>query len=125
MKNSRKQAKARDKEMTAEDFIALPDAEKERIFNEIEAMTSEEIWARSRPLNKRERAEWREIQAAMRRRPGRPKLGKGVKKVSISIERSLMDEVDAYAKSHKMKRSELFASGVARLIRKTNSRIAS
>jgi hypothetical protein len=103
--------------MTASEFIALPDEEKDRIVAEIEAEKPEERLARSRPLNKRERAEWREIQKKMRRGPGRPRIGNGVQKVSVSIERSLMDRVDAYAKAHNMKRSELFASGVARLIR--------
>jgi hypothetical protein len=102
--------------MTAEDFIALPDEEKNRIVAELEAMTPEEILAKSKPLNARERAEWKRIQANMRRNRGRPKVGDGVQKVSVSIEQSLLARVDAYAKSHKMKRSELFASGVARMI---------
>ncbi len=107
----------RKREITADDFIALPDEEKNRIVAEIDAETPEERLAKSKHLNKRERAEWKQIQAAMRRGPGRPKLGNGVQKVSVSIERSLMHRVDAYAKAHNMKRSELFASGVARLIR--------
>ncbi len=104
------------REMTAEDFIALPDEEKNRIFEELEAESPEERLAKSKPLNARERAEWKRIQANMRRNRGRPKVGNGVQKVSVSIEQSLLARADAYAKSHKMKRSELFASGVARLI---------
>jgi len=111
--------------MTADDFIALPDQEKERIYKELDAMTSEELWAESRPPNKSERAKCRKIQAVMRHSPGRPKIGKGVKKVSVSIERSLLDHADAYAKALKMKRSELCASGVARLIGRKKSRVAS
>jgi hypothetical protein len=104
------------REMTADDFIALPDDQKDRIFAELEAETPEEWLAKSKPLNAKARAEWREIQKAMRRDRGRPKIGQGVQKVSVSIEQSLLARVDAYAKSHKMKRSELFASGVARRI---------
>ncbi len=103
--------------LSASEFIALSDEEKNRIAAEIDAETPEQRLARSKPLNARERVEWREIQKQMRRARGRPKVGKGVQKVSVSIERSLLDRVDAYAKTHKLKRSELFVSGVARLIK--------
>jgi hypothetical protein len=109
-------------EMTASDFIALPDSEKDRIIAEIESITPEERLAKSKPLNARERAEWREIQKNMRRSVGRPKVGNGVQKVSVSIERSLMDRVDAYAKTHKLNRSKLFAMGVANLIHAGNGK---
>lgn len=44
--------------MTGEDFDALPDAEKERIWQEIDLMSPEELLAKSRPLNKNERVQW-------------------------------------------------------------------
>jgi hypothetical protein len=46
------------KKSDIEAFIALPDEEKERIFQELEAMTTEAMLARSRPLNARERRQW-------------------------------------------------------------------
>jgi len=79
-------------------------------------MTPEEIYAQSRPLNAREKAEWRAIRKNIRRGRGRPQTGKGVQKVSVSVERSLLDKADKFAKSHKLNRSELFSKGVASFI---------
>jgi len=84
-------------------------------------MTPEELYATSRPLNARKRMEWREIQKNIRktmasRGRGRPKVGNGVAKVSLSVERSLLDRADAYAKSHKLNRSELVSQSLARFI---------
>jgi hypothetical protein len=102
------------KKSAIDEFIALPDCEKDRIVNEIEAEAPEERLAKSRPLNASERAAW----AAFKRKAGRPKLGKnGVEKVSISVEQSLLKEADRYARKHKINRSELFRLGVQRLIR--------
>jgi len=51
-----------------EAFIALPDSEKERIFQQIENEPWEKILARSRPLNARERRQWRRFKAKVDRR---------------------------------------------------------
>jgi len=48
-------------------FDELPDAEKERIWQEIDRMTPEEHLASSRPLTKRERAEYRRDMKRRRR----------------------------------------------------------
>ena len=40
------------------DFSTLPDAEKDKVFAEIESKTPEQILAESRPLNAQERAFW-------------------------------------------------------------------
>jgi hypothetical protein len=99
-----------------DEFIALPDSEKDRIFEEIEAESPEEALAKSRPLNAKDRAAWK----AFKRKAGRPRLGKnGVAKVSISVEQSLLKDADRYAKQHKLNRSELFTQGLLRLIRST------
>jgi hypothetical protein len=102
--------------LTASKFIALPDSEKERIYQEIDSMTPEELYAKSRPLNAKERAEWREIQKNIRRGRGRPRVGKGVAKVSLSVERTLLDRADAYAKTHNLNRSELVSASLASFI---------
>ena len=77
-------------------FISLPDSEKERIFQEIEAESPQEHLARSRPLNARERKQWRRFQA----KAGRPKIGKGAKTISLTVERGLLKQADAFAKKH-------------------------
>jgi metal-responsive CopG/Arc/MetJ family transcriptional regulator len=48
---------------------------------------------------------------------GRPKLGKhGARAVTVTVEKSLLKQADAYAKANGMKRSELFATSVAEKI---------
>jgi hypothetical protein len=102
------------KKSPIDEFIALPDSEKERIVNEIEAETPQERLAKSRPLNARERAVW----VAFQRKAARPKPGKnGVERISIRVEHSLLIEADRYAKKHKLNRSELFRRGLQRLLR--------
>jgi len=95
-------------------FIALPDSERAKIARQVEAESPEERLAKSRSLNAKERAAW----GAFKRKVGRPKLGKrGVQKVSISVEQSLLKEADRYAREHKLNRSELFTRGIQHLIR--------
>jgi hypothetical protein len=43
---------------------------------------------------------------------GRPKIGKGAKVVSISVEASLLKSADAYAKREGIGRTELFVQGL-------------
>ncbi len=113
MKSSKKQPK---REMTADGFESLPRKERERIFAELDAQSPEERIAQSKPLNAGERAEWRVIQKHLRRGRGRPKVGKGVARVSLSVERTLLDRADAYAKSHRLNRSELVSASLAQFI---------
>ena len=98
---------------TGRDFEKLSDAEKEAYIAEIDAETPEQRLARSRPLNARERAQWR----ATRKKMGRPKFGKnGTKIVSVTVERGLLKLADAYARQNGMKRSELFSLSVKNML---------
>jgi hypothetical protein len=108
MKKTKKQTK---KKSDIDAFIALPDEEKERIFNEIDSMTAEEMLAQSRPLNAEDRRRWRKFQAL-----GRPKLGNGSKTISLTVEKSLLKKADAFAKRHGMSRSKLVAQGLLAII---------
>ena len=47
-----------------------------------------------------------------KRARGRPQVGKGAKIVPVSIERQLLTQADAYAKRHKLKRSQMVAEGL-------------
>ena len=47
------------KKSVIDTFIALPDAEKERIYQQLDAETPAQRLARSRPLNAAERRQWR------------------------------------------------------------------
>jgi hypothetical protein len=93
------------KKSDIEAFIALPDAEKERIFQQFESESFEESLARSRPLNARERKQWARFQAKV----GRPKVGKGAKTISLTVEKDLLKKADAFAKRHGMTRAKLVA----------------
>ena len=68
--------KPRNREMTGRDFDALPDAEKERIYKELDDKTPEQLLRESRPLTKRQRAVHEEIQRSIRKKMGQPKIGK-------------------------------------------------
>jgi hypothetical protein len=56
-------------EMMAEDFEALSDAEKENIWREIHVQSPQEILRQSRPLNSKERRQWRKIQRGYHENP--------------------------------------------------------
>ena len=59
----------------------------------------------SRPLNSAERAQWQRV----RRKRGRPKVGKGFKRVSLSLEQDLLGRVTSLAKKRGISRSSLIA----------------
>jgi hypothetical protein len=103
--------KTRTKEMTGQDFDALGDAEKEKIFAELDAEGTDEQLARSKPLNAKERAFYERFRKAQKakRKAGRPKIGKGAKVIAVSVERGLLKRADTYAKRHGLKRTELIA----------------
>ncbi|MDB5299826.1 MAG: hypothetical protein JWO87_1489 [Phycisphaerales bacterium] len=100
------------KDLTASDFVALSNAEKERIFQDIEKQDSSERLAQSRPFNARERARWQRFKKKM----GRPRVGKGAKLISVTVEKGLLERADAYAKEHGLKRAQMIAQGLLRVI---------
>lgn len=59
----------------------------------------------SRPLTADEQKRWNRV----RRKRGRPKVGKGFKRVSLSIERGLLARANALAKQRRISRSKLIA----------------
>jgi len=99
------------KKSVIEEFIALPDSKKDRIVKQFEDETLEQTLARSRPLNARERRQWR-FKAKM----GRPKIGNGAKTISLTVEKELLHQADAYAKRHGISRAKLVAKGLRAVI---------
>ena len=81
----------------AEDMSAAELAEATREFDQPDA------FARARPMTAAERAE----EGVLRR--GRPRIGQGAKKISISLERGVLRDADALARKRGVKRSELIA----------------
>lgn len=62
----------------------------------------------SREQTADERAQW---QRAKRKR-GRPKQGQGVRIISVSIERGLLERADRLARRLKLRRTQLIAAGL-------------
>ncbi len=65
-----------------------------------------------RPLNARERKQWQKV----RRKMGRPRIGKGAKRVMVSLEAQLLKESDAFAKRHQLSRSQMISAGLRKLM---------
>jgi hypothetical protein len=61
-----------------------------------------------RPMTAVERARWRRI----KRKPGRPRNGRGVKVISVSVEKELLKQSDALAKRLGISRAQLVARGL-------------
>ena|SRR5438045_6957036 len=69
---------------------------------------------RGRPMNAKQRSQEQQL----RRRRGRPRIGAGARKVSISLERHLLKKTDALARKKGINRSELIAAFVAAGLRR-------
>lgn len=94
--------------MTGRDFEALPNSEKERIFRQLDHLTPEKVKAAC-PLTAAQKR--RHFQPP--RKPGRPKFGKsGTEIISVTVEKSLLKQSDAYVKANGMKRSALVSAGL-------------
>ena len=65
-----------------------------------------------RPMNAGERRKWN----AVRRKMGRPRIGKGVKRVMISLEADLLKRSDVFARRHHLNRSQLISAGLRKLM---------
>ena len=92
-----------------EEFLALPDDEKERIW---ESYNRPVPLSETRPLNAAERRQW----ARMKRKSGRPTRGEGAKAVRVTIEGGLLRRVDRYAETAGFTRSQLIAKGLEALL---------
>src|SRR5215213_9354120 len=73
-------------------FDALSDEQKRQVS---EYLDREEAAQDFRALTPAQRRRWERI----KRGPGRPKLGKGTKVVSVTVEKDLLSRADAYAKA--------------------------
>jgi hypothetical protein len=93
-----------------EQFLALSDAKKDAQVAEFENGAD---LSQFRPLTPAERKLWQKAT----RRMGRPKIGQGSKMIPVSIELGLLKQVDAFAKAHKLKRSQAIAKGLQLLMR--------
>ena len=96
------------KDLTGQAFEALTEAEKQKIIDDLEHHREK--------FRRPTRAELAELEPLIKRAAGRPKIGKGTKAVTVTIERGLLRRADALARAAGMKRSELFTQGLQYLL---------
>lgn len=66
----------------------------------------------ARPLTPAERKRWNKV----KRKPGRPREGKGFQRISVSIEKGLLKRVTKVAKQRHISRSKLLAEAVQEIL---------
>jgi hypothetical protein len=72
-----------------------------------------------KPLGPADKAMFRRAAArGARAKIGRPTVGRGAKIVPVSVERTLLEEADRYAKQHGLKRSQMVAEGLRLMMRR-------
>ena len=64
-------------------------------------------------------AELASLRRAKRKKPGRPRVGKGAKRVLLTIEIGLLKAVDSYAKKSGLSRSALIATQMRKVLGKS------
>src|SRR5438876_3810969 len=100
-----------------EAFLALPDEEKARIADEGDR---EFVYWDSKPLSAAERKAFAKLQ----RRLGRPRHGEGSKPISVTVEKALLRQADAFARREGLSRAQLVARGLRLAITKSRSHAA-
>jgi hypothetical protein len=101
--------------LSGQKIDAMTPAQRRKLLEDIERSTPQRRSAESLPLSAAERARMVRVGRGLRTR-GRPKLGKGTKVVSVSVEIELLKAADAYAASHGLKRAELFTQGLRKVL---------
>jgi hypothetical protein len=109
--------KTKGTELTGRQFDALSAAEKQRIFDDLERGSPERRRAESSAPTAAERTRLNRVHKKM----GRPKIGKGVKVVSVSVEAELLKHADACAKHAGLKRTELFTRALRAFLPKRHA----
>lgn len=112
-KNTRKNSQPA---LTGQQIDAMTQMQRRKLLDDLERSTPERRRAESVPLSPQEKA--RMIQIGRGVGPGRPRLGKGTKIVSVSVEADLLKEADAYATRLGLKRAELFSRGLRAILPK-------
>src|SRR5437773_8131703 len=91
-----------------ERFMEMTDAQRDA-----EVAQSDREFVPTKPLTAADRA----LHRRAARRAGRPKIGKGAERFTITLERDLARQADAFAKRQHMSRSELIAHGLRNLLK--------
>lgn len=94
-----------------ERFMSMTDAQRDA---EVAQYDREMPGTPGKPLSKTGKVA--HARARRKARAGRPRVGRGAKRVLITVEGGLLKRADAYAKRHGLNRSELIAKGIINLI---------
>jgi hypothetical protein len=98
---TRRQSRKRYQDITARELAkATAEFDKEMVID------------RSRELTAAEQARWQRA----RQKPGRPRVGKGVQVISVSIEKGLLSRADRLARKLQLPRTQLIALGLEALL---------
>jgi hypothetical protein len=89
-------------------FLALSDAQKQRVFERFAPGKAR----RSQPLSAGERAQWERA----KRGPGRRPTGEGAEPINVTIERGLLRRAVAYAVEKGLTRARLIAIALESLL---------
>ena len=94
-----------------ERFMSMSDEQRRA---EVAKFDREHVGVPGRPLTEAQKRQHRRA----KNRGGRPTIGKGAKRVLISMERGLLTQLDSHAKRSGMTRSQLIAESVKSVLAK-------
>jgi hypothetical protein len=89
-----------------------PDTITEAELNRLAREAAKVDYSNTRPLTP---SDHRALKRAARK-GGRPRIGAGAKRINITVERTLLKTIDAYARRHGMTRAAVVAEGLRKLI---------
>jgi len=96
-----------------EEFDALSDADKEKIYRYYD--THPKLTGLRKPTKAQQKVIDAQV-AAERKKRGRPILGEGSRQIAVTIEAGLLRRVDKYAKENGMKRAQLIAHSLRKVL---------
>ena len=99
------------KKLTGQIFDAMSAAQKQAVYDEIDSMSRDGLLTKLRPASRTDIAR---AQRIVRR--GRPKIGKGTRQISITVEADLLKEAEAYSRKNGLKRSELISQALRQML---------
>jgi hypothetical protein len=100
----------RKKQSPVEKWLALSEEDKQAEIARFDHLPVGPDGLPGKPLSSAKQKQWQRVQRRLKR--GRPTVGKGAKRVPVSIEQGLLAKADAYAKRHNLKRSQMVAEGL-------------
>ncbi len=89
-----------------------PDRMSEPQLDQLGSEAEKVTYANTRPLT----AAARRILAKAANKGGRPRIGAGAQRINITVERTLLKTLDAYARKHGLTRAAAVAEGLRRLV---------